>query len=224
MLVMSDQPWSLPAFLFTWAASILVSIAFTFLLVARAVDLTGLQTVVWAALFVPLGALLPYGYLRSKVKRRQKAIVRSLPDAMDLLVTTIEAGLGVDAAFALVAEKTMGPLADVLSGYLRAVGFGRSRRDALQDVAARSGVAQLMGIAHAVAQSEQLGSTVGDVLRVYADDLRVARRQRAEAAAHRAPVLMTIPLVTCFLPAIGAVVLVPSVLNLAKFVGGVSAP
>jgi tight adherence protein C len=72
-----------------------------------------------------------------------------------------------------------------------------------------------------VNQSEQLGSTVGDVLRVYADDLRVARRQRAEAAAQRAPVLMTIPLVTCFLPAIGAVVLVPSVLNLIKFVGGV---
>lgn len=224
MLVMSDQPWSLPAFLFAWAASILVSVLFFYGVVTRTVDLTALQTLVWAALFLPAGGLLPYAYLRSKVMRRQKAIVRALPDAMDLLVTTVEAGLGVDAAFALVAEKTTGPLADVLSGYLRAIGFGRSRRQALQDVAERAGVQQLMGIAHAVNQAEQLGSTVGDVLRVYADDLRVARRQRAESAAQRAPVLMTIPLVTCFLPAIAAVVLVPSILNMAKFIGGVGAP
>lgn len=224
MLVMSDQPWSLPAFLCAWAASIGLSVLFFVWVVGQAVDLTAVQTVVWAALSLPFGAMLPYAYLRSKVMRRQKAIVRSLPDAMDLLVTTIEAGLSVDAAFALVAEKTTGPLADVLSAYLRAVGFGRSRRAALEDVARRSGVQQLLGIAHAVSQSEQLGSTVGDVLRVYADDLRVARRQRAETAAQRAPVLMTIPLVTCFLPAIGAVVLVPSILNIVKFVGGVGGP
>jgi tight adherence protein C len=164
--------------------------------------------------------VLPYAYLRNKMKRRQKLIVRALPDAMDLLVTSIEAGLGIDAAFALVAEKTSGPLSDTISTYLRAVGFGRSRREALQEVADSTGVAQLMGIAYAVNQSEQLGTTLGDVLRVQADDLRVARRQRAESAAQRAPVLMTIPLVACFLPAMGAVVLVPSILNLIRFVTG----
>lgn len=224
MLVMADQPWSLPGFLFVWALCGLTSLALFYYVGMKSVDLTFLQAVIWGSLFIPAGFVLPYAYLRNRVNRRHKAVVRALPDAMDLLVTCIEAGLSIDAAFAMVAEKTTGPLADAITSYLRAVGFGRSRREALQEVALRTGVPELMGIAHAVNQSEQLGSTVGDVLRVYADDLRVQRRQRAEAAAQRAPVLMTLPLVTCFLPAIGAVVLVPSVLNLIRFVGGGSGP
>ncbi len=220
MLVMADQPWSLAGFLFVWAASGLTSIVLFYYVGVQSVGLTLLQAVIMGAVLVPMGFVTPYAYLRHRVNRRHKAIIRAMPDAMDLLVTCMEAGLSIDAAFAMVAEKTTGPLADAITSYLRAVGFGRSRREALQEVAMRTGVAELMGIAHAVNQSEQLGSTVGDVLRVYADDLRVQRRQRAEAAAQRAPVLMTLPLVTCFLPAIGAVVLVPSVLNLLRFVGG----
>lgn len=219
MLVQAAQPWSLAGFLFVWAVSMGLSVGLWYYFVLGA-GLTLGQSLLWGALIVPVGAVLPYAYLRNKVRRRQKLIVRALPDAMDLLVTSIEAGLGIDAAFALVAEKTSGPLSDTISTYLRAVGFGRSRREALQEAADSTGVAQLMGIAYAVNQSEQLGTTLGDVLRVQADDLRVARRQRAESAAQRAPVLMTIPLVTCFLPAMGAVVLVPSILNLVRFVSG----
>ena len=220
MLVMAAQPWSLAGFLFVWAVSVGLSFGLFYYFVVVSADLTLGQSVLWGALIVPIGVVLPYAYLRNKVKRRQKLIVRALPDAMDLLVTSIEAGLGIDSAFALVAHKTSGPLSDTISTYLRAVGFGRSRREALQEATESTGVAQLMGIAYAVNQAEQLGTTLGDVLRVQAEDLRIARRQRAESAAQRAPVLMTIPLVTCFLPAMGAVVLVPSILNLIHFVGG----
>jgi tight adherence protein C len=139
---------------------------------------------------------------------------------MDLLVTSIEAGLGIDAAFAVVADKTTGPISETIALYLRQVGFGRSRRDALVATAERTGVADLIGVAHSVSQAEQLGTTLGDVLRVQAADLRMLRRQRAQAAAQRAPVLMTIPMTICFLPAMGAVIIVPSIMNLLRFVGG----
>ena len=219
MLVQSAQPWSLAGFLFIWAASAGLCFGLFYYVAISSAASPG-QSLLLGALILPIGSVLPYALLRNKVKRRQKLIVRSLPDAMDLLVTSVEAGLGIDAAFALVAEKTSGPLSETVTTYLRAVGFGRSRREALQEAADNTGVTQLMSIAYAVNQAEQLGTTLGDVLRVQAEDLRIARRQRAETAAQRAPVLMTIPLVSCFLPAMGAVVLVPSVLNLINFVGG----
>jgi tight adherence protein C len=138
---------------------------------------------------------------------------------MDLLSTSVEAGLGVDAAFALVTQKTSGPLTEAFALYLRQVGLGRGRQDALVYVAERTGVPDLIGIANTVNQGEELGTPLGDVLRRQAEDLRAARRQRAQIAAQRAPVLMTIPMALCFLPAMGAVVVVPSILTLFRFVG-----
>ena len=126
----------------------------------------------------------------------------------------MEAGLGVDAAFAKVAEKTSGPLAETISLYLRQVGMGRPRRDALTYVAERTGARDLIRLAAAVTQAELVGASLGDALRMQAVDLRIARRQRAEQAARRAPVLMTLPLVACFVPAMGIVVVVPTLINL----------
>src|SRR5690606_32122903 len=116
-------------------------------------------------------------------------------------------------------EKTEGPLSDTFALYLRQVGLGRARQDALLYVAERSGVPDLIGIAHSVNQGDELGTPLGDVLRRQAEELRLARRQRAQVAAQRAPVLMTIPLALCFLPAMVAVVIVPSIMNLINFVG-----
>jgi tight adherence protein C len=127
--------------------------------------------------------------------------------------------LVVDAAFALVAEKISGPLADTFGSYLRQVGLGRARRDAFADVAERTGVVDLVRVAGAVAQSEQIGGTLADVLRLQAEELRVIRRQRAQEAAQPAPILMTIPTTLCFLPATASVVIVPSILNLMEYLG-----
>ncbi|MFN8637967.1 MAG: type II secretion system F family protein [Dehalococcoidia bacterium] len=156
MLMMADRPWSLGGFLFVWAVSGIASILLFYYVGVKSVELTPLQAVVWGAFFIPIGFVTPYAYLRNRVNRRHKAIVRAMPDAMDLLVTCIEAGLSIDAAFAMVAEKTTGPLAQALTAYLRAVGFGRARREALQEVAERTGVPELLGIAR-VSQSEQQG-------------------------------------------------------------------
>lgn len=218
MLVMADEPWSLWGFLTAWASSIALGTFVVFYVILSSDGLSATQSFGLVALVVPFSVLIPYALLRNRVKKRHKAIVRALPDAMDLLVTTVEAGVGVDAAFALVVEKTEGPLSETFSLYLRQVGLGRGREDALVDIAERTGVPDLISIARAVHQGEELGTSLGDVLRVQANELRTVRRQRAQMAAQRAPALMTIPLALCFLPAMVAVVVVPSILNLFRFV------
>jgi tight adherence protein C len=219
MLIHANEPWSLTGFLTVWAAVVALGIAALAYIAASNESISALQMTSIAALVVPMTVLAPYGLLRRRARARQKAIVRALPDAMDLLVTSVEAGLGVDAAFAMVTEKTEGPLSDSFSLYLRQIGLGRSRQEALAYVAERTGVPDLISLATSVSQGEELGTTLGDVLRTQSHELRLARRQRAQEAAQRAPVLMTIPLALCFLPAMGAVIVVPSVMNLFNFVG-----
>lgn len=219
MLVMAGEPMSLPAYLSLWAAMVLAGAFALAYVVLFGNDLTDLQLVGMGLLIIPFALLAPYVILRRRVKNRQKTITRALPDALDLLVTSVEAGLGVDAAFAMVAEQTSGPLSEALTLYLKETGLGRSRRESLARVADRTGVPDLIRIAASVVQAEEMGTTLGDVLRTQADELRLARRQRAQQAAQRAPVLMTIPLALCFLPAMVAVVIVPSILNLIRFVG-----
>jgi len=219
MLVMANEPMSLPAYLTFWAATILVGVlALVYIALARP-NTSPPQLFGIGLAILPFAFLAPYVILRRRVRIRQRRISRALPDSLDLLVTSVEAGLGVDAAFAMVVEKTEGPLSETFALYLKEVGLGRPRRDALAHVANRTGVDDLVRIAAAVVQAEEMGTTLGDVLRIQAQELRLTRRQRAQEAAQKAPVLMTIPLALCFLPAMVAVVIVPSILHLVRFVG-----
>ena len=217
MLEMADEPWSLPGFMVTWAVVSVTSVGLFAWMVSSA-SMTPLQMFVLAFGVLPLPLLLPYVVLRRRVKNRQASIIRALPDAMDLLVTCVEAGMAVDAAFGLVVERTAGPLSDTFALYLRQVGLGRSRREALAFVSERTGVPDLVGLSAAIVQGEELGTSMGDVLRRQSEDLRALRAQRARERAQRAPVLMTIPLVLCFMPAMGAIIVVPSIINLVNFV------
>ena len=218
LLIAANEPWSVSGFLGVTALCAAFG-AGIFLYIILAFDITGLLALVLGLVVLPLSAMLPYSRVRNIARKRKKSIIRALPDAMDLLVTSVEAGLGVDAAFAMVAEKTHGPLAETLSLYLRQVGLGRPRSEALTYVAERTGVPDLIRVARSVNQGTALGTPIADVLRVQGEELRVARRQRAQIAAQRAPVLMTIPLALCFLPATAAVVIVPSIMNLMNFIG-----
>ena len=219
MLLMAGEPTTLPIFLGIWAGA---AIAGVLIILYMKVILPDLSTTKMLLLGLPTLLLAvggPLLILRSKVRRRQDKITRALADALDLIITCMEAGLGVDAAFAKVAEKTSGPLADTFGLYLRQVGMGRPRRDALTYVAERAGARDLIRLAAAVTQAELVGASLGDALRMQAVDLRVARRRRAEQAARRAPVLMTIPLVACFVPAMAIIVIVPTLINLMEFIG-----
>jgi tight adherence protein C len=157
-----------------------------------------------------VGLVLPYFWLISRIGRRQAIITKSLPDSFDLVTTCVEAGLGLDAALARVAEKVEGPFAEELARTLREVGMGRMRRDALQELGQRTGVPDLVTFVNAVVQAEQMGTGIGQVLRVQAEQLRVRRRQRAEEMANQAPVKMTFPLVLCIFPTLFLVILGPA--------------
>ena len=171
--------------------------------------------------FVIVGFMLPQMWLKSRVNGRQTAIIKSLPDAFDLITTCVEAGLGLDAALSRVAEKVEGPFADELTRTLRDIGLGKQRSLALKELGARTGVPDLVTFVNAVIQAERMGSSVGTVLRVQADQLRVRRRQRAEEQAYKAPVKMIFPLILCIFPTLFIVILGPAVITIMNdFPGG----
>ncbi len=218
MLVMAGEPATLPVYLGIWAAAVIAGGLILLYLKVIFPDLSTTRMLLFGLPTLLLTAGGPYLILRAKVRDRQTKVIRALPDGLDLIITCMEAGLGVDAAFAKVAEKTSGPLAETFSLYLRQVGMGRPRRDALTYVAERTGARDLVRLAAAVTQAELVGASLGDALRMQAVDLRMARRRRAEQAARRAPVLMTLPLVTCFVPAMGIIVITPSLINLMNLI------
>jgi tight adherence protein C len=171
--------------------------------------------------FALVGFMLPNVWLQQRANGRRSVIIKGLPDAFDLITTCVEAGLGLDAALSRVAEKVEGPFADELSRTLREISLGKLRRDALKEMAERTDVPDLISFVNAVIQAEQMGSSVGAVLRVQAEQLRVRRRQRAEEQAYKAPVKMIFPLVLCIFPTLFIVILGPAVITIMQdFPGG----
>ncbi len=163
-----------------------------------------------------VGFILPELMIRSKIRRRQEGIVRALPDALDLLVICVEAGLGFDMAMGKVYEKWDNDLALAFGRVLREIQLGKLRRDALRDMASRMDVPDVTAFTAAVIQADQLGVSMGRILRVQSDQMRVKRRQRAQEKAHQAPVKMMIPMVLLIFPSIWIVLLGPSLLILIE--------
>lgn len=163
-------------------------------------------------------ALLPIVWLSSRVSERKEAILRALPDAIDLIVTTVEAGLAIDGALAEVGAETPGPLGRELRMTVRETTLGRSRRDALLRLIERTEVAELRTFVQALIQAEQTGIPIGQVLRTQAAQVRLKRRQQAEVQAQRAPVKMVLVLVTMVLPAMLLFVLGPALLRISDVI------
>lgn len=159
--------------------------------------------------------LAPELYLHEKIKNRQLAITLAIPDVLDLLTVSIEAGLGFDAAVAKVIEKVEGPLADEFRRMLYEMRIGRSRREALRDLSERTGVPYLQNFASAVIQADQLGVSISKVLRIQSQEIRRQRRQKAEEEAMKAPIKMLLPLVALVFPSLFIVLLGPAILQFA---------
>jgi tight adherence protein C len=172
----------------------------------------------FAVLLVVAGAVLgffsPGLYLYQRTYDRSERIRRDLPDAIDLLTISVEAGLGFDAAVQQVARNTEGPLADELARVLREMQLGQGRAAALRALAERTEVAELRSFVGAMVQADTLGIPIAQVLRVQSAEIRVKRRQHAEEKAQQVPVKMTVPLIFCILPCLFVVVLGPAVLNI----------
>ena len=158
-----------------------------------------------------VGFIGPEFWLGKRIRARGMAMTLQLPDALDLLTISVEAGLGFDAALAKVVEKMDGPLVVEFRQALAEVRMGRTRREALRDVAARADSQPVSNFIGAIVQAEQLGVPIAKVLQIQSQQLRIERRQRAEEAAAKAPVKMLFPMVGCIFPTIFIVILGPAV-------------
>lgn len=161
-----------------------------------------------------VGYYLPEWVLRSRVTARQSVIQKTLPDALDLLSITVEAGLGFDAALDRVAREIRGPLGGELYRVVQEMRLGRSRADALRDLGERSSVEELKSFVLAMIQADIFGISVASVLQVQADELRLKRRQRAEEAALKLPVKIIFPLLFGIFPALFVILLGPAAISI----------
>jgi len=163
--------------------------------------------------------LLPDLALRLRGRERQKAVETALPDALDQMSISVEAGLGFDASLSRVAETSTGPLAEELQRTLREVAVGVPRKQAFRNLVDRTDVAELRHFVFAVNQAEEYGLPVAQVLRIQSKELRVIRRQRAEEQALKIPVKIVFPLVLCIFPALFVVLLVPAAIRIFEVIG-----
>jgi tight adherence protein C len=166
-----------------------------------------------------LGYLLPNIVLARLAGRRQHRIKLSLPDALDLLVVSVEAGLGLDQALQRVGEELAFAHPE-LSDELRLINLelraGKARSEALRNLADRTGVEDLSSLAAMLIQTDKFGTSVARSLRVHSDTLRTKRRQRAEEAAAKTGVKMVFPLVFCIFPAVWVVTIGPAAIKFVE--------
>jgi tight adherence protein C len=197
--------------------SVLVGLGIAALAVTRVDGVLGL---VMAALAIFAGILLPDAWLQRRIEGRRTAMRNSLPDVLDLLVISVEAGLGFDSALARVVATVPGPLSEEFFRMLQETRVGVSRRDAMRHLLDRTDVDELRSFLLAMLQAEAFGVSMSRVLRIQADEIRNKRRQRAQQKAFGAPVKMVFPLVVCIFPALLVVLLGPAMLSIFDAFGG----
>ncbi len=168
-----------------------------------------------------LGFILPQMMLTSKIQRRQQEVIKSLPDALDLMSICVNAGLGFDQAMSKVYEKWDNELALAFGRVIQEIQLGKTRREALRAMDENLGVADVTTFVGAIIQADQLGVSISKILNIQAAQMRIKRRQRAQEKAQQAPVKMMIPLVVFIFPSIWIVLLGPAAVQVFKtFWGG----
>ena len=167
-----------------------------------------------------VGYMAPNMYLYQKGYDRTQKIQRALPDALDLLTISVEAGLGFDAALAHVAKNTDGPLASEFARVLQEMQIGMGRASALRALGSRTNVPELRGFVSSMVQADAFGIPIGNVLRVQSTEIRTKRRQRAEELAQKVPVKILFPLMLCILPGLFIAVMGPAVLSAMNSLAG----
>jgi tight adherence protein C len=170
--------------------------------------------IVLAAVVILLTYYLPDIILRFSTNTRKRLITRSLPDFLDLLTVSVEAGLGLDSAMAKISEKLRDPLREEILITLHHIRMGESREAALREFARRCDVEDLSNFVSALVQSQKLGISLGQVLRVQSETIRTVQRQRIEEGAQKAPIKMLVPLILCIFPVMFVVIVGPAVIKI----------
>jgi tight adherence protein C len=179
------------------------------------------RVILVVGIFTVLGFFFPQLWLQGRVNSRQNEIRKAMPDALDLLTICVEAGLGFDAAMSKVSEKWENQLSMAFGRAIREVQLGKTQREALRDMADRLGIPEMTSFVAAVIQSQLLGVSLAKVLRIQSDQMRIKRRQRAEEAAHKAPIKMILPMTFLTFPSIMIILLTPAGIQISKVLGNV---
>jgi tight adherence protein C len=183
-------------------------------LLVALLPISGLLRIAFVIVFVAIGYFRPSIQLSSAVARRQLTIQRQLPDVMDLLTISVEAGLGFDAAIAQVVKNVPGPLAEELTRLLQEMQIGVGRADAFRHLGERTNVPELSAFVLSMIQADMFGVSIANVLRAQSRELRLKRRQRAEEIAQKMPTKLLFPLIFLVLPAMFIVLLGPGVIKI----------
>jgi tight adherence protein C len=166
-----------------------------------------------------IGFVGPDFVLSSRISKRRELVRSALPDALDLLAVSVEAGLGFDGAVTKLTEHMDGPLVEEFGLMLSEIRMGESRQTALKSMATRVGAPELSAFVRAVVQADQLGISLGRILRVQATDTRLRRQAAAEEKAMKAPIKMLFPTVLFIFPAMFVVLLGPALMNIMRVLG-----
>lgn len=210
--------WTVVSFVGLRLLSALVVGALAFVLTIPT-EITFLRQLLLAVAFGGLGYFLPVLWLNQQTRRRQSALLRALPDGLDMLNICVGAGLGFDAALSRVGEQWQTPLADEFNRVVAEIRLGKTRRQALLDLARRTEVMELENFVATIVQADQLGVSIAKVLRTQAEQMRIFRRQRAEEQARKATIKLLFPLVFMIFPALLAVLLGPAIPQVMEALG-----
>jgi tight adherence protein C len=205
--------WSATEFLGVRGLAAVLLAVLTFLLTMLANTALG-QRFLFTAGMALLGFMLPTVWLGGRIRRRQDEIVKTLPDALDLLTISVEAGLPFDGAMQRVADKWDNEVSKGFQRVLTELRVGKSRPEALRDMADRMEVPDVTQFIAALIQADTLGISIAKVLRIQSEQMRIKRRQRAEEKAQQAPIKMLIPMTFLIFPTILIVILGPAILVL----------
>jgi tight adherence protein C len=174
-------------------------------------DVPLIRRLLLAGALAALGYFLPVLWLNSRTRRRQGELVRALPDGLDMLNICVGAGLGFDAALSRVGEQWQTALSEEFNRVVAEIRLGKTRRQALLDLARRAEVMEIENFVATIVQADQLGVSIAKVLRTQAEQMRIIRRQRAEEQARQAVIKLLFPLVFMIFPSMLAVLLGPAI-------------
>jgi tight adherence protein C len=194
-------------------------VAAVFLGLALAALVSFASAIILVPVLGAIGFIGPDFILSSRIKKRRELVRGDLPDALDLLAVSVEAGLGFDGAVTKLTEHMSGPLVEEFGLMLSEIRMGESRQTALKSMATRVGAPELSAFVRAVVQADQLGISLGRILRVQAADTRLRRQAAAEEKAMKAPIKMLFPTVLFIFPAMFVVLLGPALMNIMKVLG-----
>jgi tight adherence protein C len=212
-----NDPSAVDRFLALRAGTVVGAVlVFIFVFIVNITPFSGKMQLAVGGLLMAVLLIGPDSVINRKVEDRQKQIQRSLPDVLDLLTISVEAGLGFEQALDRVIHAVPGPLTEEFSRMLGETRAGASRADAMRAMDDRCNTPELRSFVLAVIQADTFGVSIGRVLRGQAEEMRIKRRQLAQERAQKAPVKMLIPMVFCIFPALFLVILGPAMISISK--------